>query len=272
MRSGFRFLQCSPPIMSGLGTLLFVCLGFWLAPMSVHSIVQAIVRPADTTHISAHQPGLPTLASTVPARLPAPHVDCSRVACLALTFDDGPNPITTPRILDVLERDHVPASFFVVGSRIHGQERTLRRMYYDGGEIGNHSWSHPDLTALNSTQIASQISQTQAAVMGAGVPAPTLFRPPYGAVNAQVRAGVPMTIAMWNGDPLDWKETNVDKVVASIVGQAKPGGVLDMHDIYGATVEAIGPAIDQLKTKYTFVTFSQLFNLQPGQRGEYFGR
>ncbi|MGF7228682.1 MAG: polysaccharide deacetylase family protein [Candidatus Saccharibacteria bacterium] len=201
-----------------------------------------------------------------------PPVDCAHVSCLALTFDDGPNPITTPQILDALERDHVPATFFVVGSRAYGQKNLLRRMFFDGDEIGDHSWNHPDLTALTSSQIMDQVAQTQAAVMAAGLPAPTLFRPPYGAVNANVRSTIPLTIAMWNGDPLDWKEKDVNKVIDSIVGQAKPGGVLDMHDIYGVTAQAIGPAIDQLRDKYTFVTFSQLFDLQPGQRGEFFGR
>ena len=261
----------TPPRTILYFSFVLAVVGFWLAPLSVTAVVRAMVQPASDAHTSALAIDA-SVRATVSFRPVRPHVDCGKTTCLAITFDDGPNPITTPRILDVLEAKRVPATFFVVGSRVHGQEKLLRRMYYDGNEIGNHSWNHPDLTAVTNSQILAQVSSTQSAVMSAGIPAPTLFRPPYGAVNAAVRSTIPMTLAMWNGDPLDWKEKDVTKVKDSIVASAKPGGVLDLHDIYAITADALGPAIDELKDKYTFVTFSELFDLQPGQRGEYFGR
>jgi peptidoglycan/xylan/chitin deacetylase (PgdA/CDA1 family) len=259
--------QCILAIAVSLG-----CAGFWLAPLSVGGTFTAVTQPARMTHKMITDNELVESDVRLPSKPLARSVDCGKVACLALTFDDGPNPISTPQVLDVLEREHVPATFFVVGSRVAGQEHILRRMFYDGDEIGNHSWSHPDLTTLTNDQILQQVNRTQAAVIGAGLPAPVLFRPPYGAVNATVKSAVPMTLAMWNVDPLDWKEKDPAKLKDIIVAQAKPGGVLDMHDIYGITAEVLGPAIDELKDKYTFVTFSELFDLQPGQRGEYFGR
>ena len=131
-------------------------------------------------------------------------VNCRLHPCLALTFDDGPNPITTPQVLRILEKEQVHASFFVVGSRVPANQALLQRMFTDGDEIGDHSWTHPDFTTLSPAQIRQQITLTQNAIKAAGVPAPTLFRPPYGAVNARVIANVPLTIMFWNEDPEDW--------------------------------------------------------------------
>src|SRR2546429_28308 len=76
-------------------------------------------------------------------------IDCGRTSCLALTFDDGPNPTVTPQVLDILDRHHVQATFFLIGSRVAGNEALLRRMHQAGHEIGNHSWSHVDFTTLS---------------------------------------------------------------------------------------------------------------------------
>jgi peptidoglycan/xylan/chitin deacetylase (PgdA/CDA1 family) len=199
-------------------------------------------------------------------------VNCATTPCLALTFDDGPNSVVTPQILTALEHAHARATFFVVGMRVPGNEAIVQRMYTDGDEIGNHSWNHPDLTKLTANQVRDQFNRTQLAVMAAGVPAPTLFRPPYGAVNATVRSQIPVTLALWNVDPEDWKSTNPNQIADRIVSQAKPGRVVDLHDIYAPTAQSLPLLLDRLKAHYQLVTVSELFNLGPGQRGEYFGR
>lgn len=239
-----------------------------IAVRSLDLSIATILRPADTS-------GRVQSRSPIQVPLPPPptvHIDCAAVPCLALTFDDGPNPVTTPRILDILDTEKIHATFFVVGSRVPGQEATLRRMYAAGHEIGSHSWSHPDLTGLSTGQIMQQVNQTQSVITAAGVPAASLFRPPYGAVNASVKSTVPMTLAMWNIDPLDWQLKDPAKVRDMVIAQAKPGGVIDMHDIYPVTVDSLQQTIQALRPHYQFVTFSQLFDLYPGQRGEYFGR
>lgn len=211
--------------------------------------------------------GLHTDSATA---IPGP--DCAKVACIALTFDDGPNPLTTPQVLAVLERQHVPATFFVVGSRVAGSEELLRRMYADGDEIGNHSWSHPDLTKLPAGQIKQQVAETQDAISRAGVPVPTLFRPPYGAVNQTVRDNVSLTFAFWNEDPKDWAANSAQQVLAASEASAQAGGVVDMHDIYHVTADALGPLIDNLKARgFNFVTMSQLMG-EPPADGQFFGR
>ncbi|HEX3568878.1 MAG TPA: polysaccharide deacetylase family protein [Candidatus Saccharimonadales bacterium] len=224
--------------------------------------------PVGTNTAMLHQLSQPIHPPTPPA----PPIDCTRTPCVALTFDDGPNPITTPQILDILEKQQVHASFFVVGMRAATMPHLLQRMYHDGDEIGNHSWNHPDLTTISPEQIQAQVAQTQMAVMAAGVPAPSLFRPPYGSLNAEVRSNIPMTIAMWNIDPLDWNTKDPNAIVANVAHGAKPGGIIDMHDIYPQTVAALPGVLQDLKSRYQLVTMSQLLNLAPGQRGEYFGR
>jgi peptidoglycan/xylan/chitin deacetylase (PgdA/CDA1 family) len=229
--------------------------------------IHALIQPSAHQHRS-----LPVIRHPKPVASPTPGPDCRQVACLALTFDDGPNPETTPQVLTTLEQFHVTASFFVVGSRIAGNEALLQRMRADGNEIGNHSWTHPDFTTLTPQQMKEQIDITQRTIIAAGVPPPTLFRPPYGAVNAQVEASVPMTILLWNEDPQDWAASTPAAVVAAVEASAKPGGIIDMHDIYHVTADALPQILTDLQARgFHFVTVSQLLHLTPASRGLYYG-
>jgi peptidoglycan/xylan/chitin deacetylase (PgdA/CDA1 family) len=160
----------------------------------------------------------------------------------------------------------------VVGTRAAAMPQILQRAYQGGHEIGNHSWSHPDLTTLPRDQVQAQVMQTQAAVVAAGIPAPRLFRPPYGAMNAMVKSQIHLTLAMWNVDPEDWGAKDPSKLAERVIAGAKPGGVVDLHDIDSATVAALPAILQNLKSRFQLVTMSQLFNLAPGQRGEFFGR
>lgn len=197
--------------------------------------------------------------------------NCNAKPCMALTFDDGPNPLTTPRILDILASEHVHATFFLVGQRVPGNEATVRRMYREGNEVGNHSWSHPDFTKLSQAQITDQIQKTQTVIVAAGVPAPHLLRPPYGSVNPGVLSQLHMTTVEWNIDPDDWSQKDPAKIDANILSHAQPGRIILMHDIYPWTADALRPAIDNLKAHYQLVTVSQLMHLAPGDQGQYFG-
>lgn len=240
-----------------------------MVPVAWRTVPRSLLQPSNRVQ-ETPPPKIVSTPPPQPERTPRP--DCAHVPCIALTFDDGPNPITTAQVLDILDREQVHATFFVVGSRIANQGALLRRMYSAGHEIGSHSWSHPDLTSMSPDQVMRQVNLTQAAIIREGIPAPTLFRPPYGAVNPTVRNIIPMTLAMWNIDPLDWQTKDPNKVRDAIVSHAKPGAVVDLHDIYPVTVESLAPTIHALRSQYQFVTFSELFNLDSGQRGEYFGR
>lgn len=202
----------------------------------------------------------------------APAVDCEIRPCLALTFDDGPHPQITPQVLDILARQQVKATFFVVGAHVAGQEALLQREYREGHEIGNHSWNHPDLTKLTPEDTEAQIQSTQKVIAAAGVPAPRILRPPYGAINQMVAAHNHLSVVRWNVDPEDWKYQDAPAILASTLAQARPGAIILMHDIYPSTAAALEPVIVALKQQYQFVTASQLLDLTPGDQGQFFAR
>jgi peptidoglycan/xylan/chitin deacetylase (PgdA/CDA1 family) len=201
-----------------------------------------------------------------------PNVDCALKPCIALTFDDGPNPEVTPQILDILTRQEVKATFFIVGMRVPGQESLLRREHREGHEIGNHSWSHPDLSTLSPEDAERQIQATQQVIAAAGVPAPKILRPPYGAVNEMVAAHNNLSIVRWNVDPEDWKIQDPGLIDQALLSHVHPGSIILLHDIYPTTVAAVEPAIQALKPQYQFVTVSQLLDLTPGDQGQFFAR
>jgi peptidoglycan-N-acetylglucosamine deacetylase len=201
-----------------------------------------------------------------------PPVDCAETACMALTFDDGPDRAYTPKVLDILAAKKAKATFFLLGTKAAAHPDIVRRIHLEGHEIGNHSWNHPNLTKLSVAQIRDQVLLTQNAIVAAGVPAPQWFRPPYGAMNPQVRAHVPMAIGLWNVDPEDWDKKDKHAIKDHINAHAGPGRIVDLHDMHGPTAEALPIIIDDLSGHYKLVTMSELFNAQHGQRGEFYGR
>ncbi|WP_329253213.1 polysaccharide deacetylase family protein [Streptomyces sp. NBC_01478] len=172
---------------------------------------------------------------------------------IALTFDDGPQPENTGRVLDVLERYGVPATFFCVGMNARAHPDLLVRMREQGHGFGNHTWSHPFLPELTRPQLREQIERTQEAITeAAGVPAPTLFRPPYGARTPQVLdwlAESGLRIALWDVVPDDWSMPGARTVADLVLEQARPGSVVLLHDgggDRGQTVEALPAVIEGL--------------------------
>lgn len=256
VRRHFRWLA-NPQLFVGFAVAC-LCLG------AINNIVRAASNSGiDNVH-PKHVKGVHIQQNALP--------NCAVVACIALSFDDGPDQQVTPRVLDILNQEHVNATFFIVGQRVAGQEAILRRAYAEGNEIGNHSWNHPDLTKLSPAEVDNQIRMTQTAITNAGVPAPRLFRPPYGAVNEVVKSHARMAIIRWDIDPADWEALDAVKIQEGVLAQAKPGGIILMHDIYPTSADALRPAIDTLKARgYQFVTVSQLMHLAPGDQGQYFG-
>lgn len=200
-------------------------------------------------------------------------VDCLQVSCLALTFDDGPNPRTTPQVLGELEAAHVPATFFLIGKHISGNEQLVARMYGDGFEIGNHTWSHVDLSKLSNDQIRQEVNKAQNAILAAGGPLPKLFRPPYEALTPAQEQAVPLRIILWNEDPKDWHAgITTAQVVQAVEASAHPGGIVDMHDIYRTTADALPQIITDLQAKgFHFVTVSQLLAMDPDNDHVFYG-
>ncbi len=202
---------------------------------------------------------------------PPPPADCKVDACIALSFDDGPNADSSPLILNTLEKYKIHASFFLIGLKVAPNTALVRRMYTDGDDVGNHSWSHPDFTKLNVSQIQQQIDLTQNAITVTGIPAPYLFRPPYGAVNPAVLSQIKMAVILWNVDPKDWAQKDTASVIKQVETQVRPGAILVMHD-HALTALALDSILRDLTPKYKFVNVGQLLNLQSNSQGLFFGR
>lgn len=181
---------------------------------------------------------------------------------IALTFDDGPNPINTPVVLDLLKARQIKASFFVLGSRASQYPEIVKRIVAEGHDIGNHSWNHPDLTKLKQADLDHQILDTQKTLTTILGFTPYLFRPPYGAMNQKVLDTANLPIILWSDDSLDWKDHKAEDIKKVIMSTIKPGKIILLHDIHATTVQALPTILDALtKAGYKFVTISELFQL-----------
>ena len=188
-------------------------------------------------------------------------INCHEVACVALTFDDGPSRYTEG-LLDILKEQDVKATFFVLGTQVRIQSETVHRMFQEGHQIGNHTWDHPNLTQMGDAQIREQLQLTDDLITQIiGAPTPFL-RPPYGAYNDRVLAASGLPIIFWSVDPLDWKDRDAEIVASRIIG-APVGAIILAHDIHKSTVDAVPAIIAALKSRgIHFVTVAKLFEPQ----------
>lgn len=185
---------------------------------------------------------------------------------IALTFDDGPQPPYTGQVLDILARYGVPATFFCTGMYAAAWPEYLVRMRDEGHTVANHTWSHPFLFELSRPQLTEQLDRTNDAIAAAtGEAAPTLFRPPYGSRTAEVLrwlAESGLTTVLWDVAPDDWQLPGADTIAARVLGEARPGSIVLLHDSGGdrsQTVAALVPIIEGLLGQgYTFVSVNRL--------------
>lgn len=182
---------------------------------------------------------------------------------IALTFDDGPSPDTTPKLLKILADRGVKATFYVVGRQVAAYPDVLKQVAAAGHEIGNHSWSHPILSKIKLAEAERQIEDTSAAIEKVTGEKPKTMRPPYGAMSPGLRKHIEdkygLSLIYWSVDPLDWKHKDAKRVHDVIVANTQPGGIVLAHDIHPTTVAAMPSVIDDLKAKgFKFVTVSEL--------------
>lgn len=213
--------------------------------------------PDDKLDLGAAHTPAPTVAAQ-----PDPGedtTDCSKVKCIALTFDDGPAAPETGTLLKYLAQYKARATFFVVGQNVATHPDIVRAEMKSGHEIANHSWNHPVLTNLTPAQIRSQLERTNSAIKDATGQEPTLFRPPYGAIDGKVRAATSLSPALWDVDTEDWKFHDPGKVARTVVSQAEPNDVVLIHDIHPTSVAAVPEVLRTLTARgYHFVTVSHL--------------
>ncbi len=192
---------------------------------------------------------------------------------VAISFDDGPDPVYTPQVLDILKAKQATATFFVVGVNAEGRPDLLRREYAEGHLIGNHTYSHPNIATISEESTARQLSATQRLIEFATGHSTTLFRPPYNADSEpQTPAEITPILRAQNMhyvtigeriDPQDWrKNVTPAEIVQEVVNEAQSGHLILLHDAGGdrtATIQALPILIDTLRAKgFEFVSLSDL--------------
>lgn len=189
---------------------------------------------------------------------------------VALTFDDGPNPKNTNAILDTLEKYHAKATFFDLGSLVEKYPAVVKREAALGCEVASHSYQHDNFTKLTAAQIKEDIRKTDAAFQSVLGESPSLFRPPYGAYNETTTSLIPMPIALWSVDTLDWKSRNAEAILKEIEAAGNlDGKVILLHGIYSSTAEAVKTLVPALqKEGYQLVTVSELIQKKYGDTPE----
>ncbi|MBV8642243.1 MAG: polysaccharide deacetylase family protein [Verrucomicrobia bacterium] len=213
------------------------------------------VNAQDTNSTPAPAAPGPKPATYTQVRVDQPYI--------AMTFDDGPSAALTPRLLDILKQRNIKATFFLIGQNAAANPDIVRRILADGHEIGNHSWTHPQLSKLSDDGVTTEISKTQDAIKEASGFTPTILRPPYGAITARQREWIEsrfgLSIILWSVDPFDWKRPGASVITQRILSQVRPGAIILSHDIHKQTIDAMPATLDALAAKgYKFVTVTEL--------------
>lgn len=178
---------------------------------------------------------------------------------IAFTFDDGPS-YNTIKIVNTLVKYDSKATFFLVGNKIEKYAKTMDVLVKNGMDIGNHTYSHKELTKLSDKEILKEIDLTNEVIYNKTGIKPMFLRPSYGAMNKRIKKLSTMPIIIWNIDTLDWKYHNSNKIKDKILKYVSDGDIILMHDTYVATLNAIEMVIPELKKQgYKIVSVSELF-------------
>jgi len=187
---------------------------------------------------------------------------------LAITFDDGPHPTNTPRLLDMLKERNIKATFFVVAPFTKSYPHLIQRMIAEGHEIGNHTVNHPtNMSRLPKDRVRSEMDGCESAIIAAGGRKPRLMRPPGGSINSEQKVWIHdeynYKTIMWSCDPEDWKKPGISVVANRLIAGARPGAILLAHDLHASTVAAMPQTLDGILAKgFRFVTVSQLISME----------
>ena len=178
---------------------------------------------------------------------------------IAITFDDGPDAVFTPVLLDGLKQRNVKASFFVIGQEAEKYPELIQRMKEEGHLIGNHTYHHVELTRVDAQTEQKEIEMTNEVLEQITGERPVFLRPPYGSWREEILQDMEMLPVKWNIDPLDWCTKSTGEIVRKVVTQAEENGIILLHDCYGTSVEAGLQIIDTLQEEgYRFVTVDEL--------------
>jgi peptidoglycan/xylan/chitin deacetylase (PgdA/CDA1 family) len=182
---------------------------------------------------------------------------------VALTFDDGPHPRTTPALLSVLKAKNVSATFFVLGTSVEKYPSLLADIVANGQEVASHSYTHRFINKLRHEEFENELDKAEKLIMN-HAPKPTLFRPPGGGYNDRLVLEMKQkgyTTILWTIDPRDWDNKGAEAIAATVVNKVSPGAIVLLHegDCAAATPAAVGKIIDILQEQgYKFVPVGEL--------------
>jgi peptidoglycan-N-acetylglucosamine deacetylase len=186
---------------------------------------------------------------------------------ISLTFDDGPDAIYTPQILEVLKEKNIRATFFVIGQQVKKHPEILKRIVNEGHAIGNHSWSHVDFTKLTASQLRKEIKLTEAELINHVGEATTILRPPFGnftKVDFHIIDNLGYKVIMWSINTLDWLGLNCEQIISIVERDLSEGAIMLQHCIgtpgkFDSTVKALPIIIDKLTDEgYKILTIPKL--------------
>ncbi len=186
---------------------------------------------------------------------------------IAITYDDGPHPQNTPRLLDMLRARNIKATFYVIGQSVNLYPGIVRRTVAEGHEIGNHSHTHRLLSKLSDSDVRLEMSRCRDAVVNAAGVQPRTMRPPYGGLlqrqREMVHSEFGYPVILWSADPLDWKRPGAGVITSRILAAASSGGIVLAHDLHAQTIDAMPATLDGLLRRgFKFVTVSQLLAMK----------
>lgn len=179
---------------------------------------------------------------------------------VAITLDDGPHPVNTQKVLDILKEHNAKATFFMVGQNVENNSNVVKAVYNSGSEIGIHTWSHKQLTKISTDEIIQEVNKTSDVIFNITGERPKLVRPPYGSVNDNVKNALKeYPLILWNIDSLDWKSRDEKQIVPLVMEHVEDADIILLHDIHATTIPALEKIVTQLDDAgYEFVTVSEL--------------
>ncbi|MGM0336895.1 polysaccharide deacetylase family protein [Enterococcus sp. AZ008] len=191
---------------------------------------------------------------------------------VALTFDDGPDPNNTPKLLDILKQEKVNATFFVLGQNAQQYPEIVKVIANQGHEVGNHTYSHRNLSSLNIDELSTEITATDEVIKNITGEYPKYVRPPYGSLNRNAVQVINRPIIEWSVDSEDWRSRNVEEIIKKVQSTVYDGSIILLHDIHSETIQAIPTIIRILKEQgYAFKNISNLLG-NPIINENYYGK
>lgn len=246
--------------MSKKNYTLFIFIYLFLFIVSIGVMYQQFYPDNSVTNTDAISET--TVDTTIDSNVKDESITAKKM--VALTFDDGPHPLYTIKLLDGLAQRNVKVTFFIIGESSEQNPDVIKKIHSEGHLIGNHTYSHVQLTCINPDKAIEEANKTSELIYTLTGENIHYIRPPYGLYSKSLASNIHLTPIKWTIDPRDWSVLNTETVVRYVVKNVKENDVILLHDIFDTSVDAALQIIDILTEQgYTFVTIDKLITVNP---------